>query len=47
MLSMVKFVNPDLVGHKCGKDNTRSRALADSFKDASQNQIFLIPFNSG
>lgn len=47
MLGMVKFVNPDIVGQICGKDNSRSRALADSFTGAFQNQIFVIPYNSG
>ena len=47
MLDMVGFIDPALTGDKgCGSPSTRSGNINDRLITASENQIFLLPYNA-
>lgn len=47
MLDMVGFIDPALTGDKgCGSPSKRSENIKDRLITASENQIFLLPYNA-
>lgn len=48
MNDMIGFIDPARIGAiGCGTVDERSRVLADRFKSSAEDQLYLVPYNSG